>query len=345
MTQPPWAFQSALQQNLYWFLHPQSKNLDAGGAHVVLQVAKLLAEGYGQLTFSPQKLNIISKRVPDFVESVYFSEDRAFRRPIVELARFGRDRMSPYLRHFFLHGSLASLDYCRGWSDVDTFLVVARETATDPQRLSMLRSLLHEAYAYLTAVDPLQHHGFIVMTEMDLLCFPPSALPPVALDVALSLLPGADAIEFQTRECAATIRSAAESRLALFQSALNSGEFRHHDRDGVYLQARWRNASNAMYQLKYFLSMIMIQPAYLLEALGCPCLKRDSFTRCREILASEWEIIERASAVRRQWPERECHPFRGNAIPSWVRDTIGEDYFERGLGLVAAVAAQVRSSD
>lgn len=345
VTQTPWAFQSALQQNLYWFLHPQSRVLDAEGEHVVAQVARLLAASYGQIQFPDQPLDAVTKHVPPFVESEYLAEDAHYRKPIAELARFSRERLAPYLSHFFLHGSLATLDYCRGWSDVDTLLVVSRETATDPRRLCALRALLHQAYAYLTAIDPLQHHGFIVTTEIDCQCYPISAMPPVVLDGAISLLPGAGMIDLRCRNTDNEIRNAVTGRVALFRDAVGSGVFRHHPRHGVYLKAHWQNADDAMYQLKYFLSVIMIQPAYLLEATGRRSLKGDSFALCRDILADQWAIIDRASTVRREWPNHENHPFRGNAIPDWVRECIGDDYFERGLDLVQAVAEYVASSE
>ena len=337
----PLSFQDALLQNLYWFLHPQSLCLDATGAHVVAQVAEMLAASYRQLSFPPQPLETVVKYVPPLAEADYLAADAQYRQPVMDLARFAQSRLVPYLSHLFLHGSLATLDYCRGWSDADTFLIVSRDTATDPRRLVELRSLLHESYSYLTAIDPLQHHGFIVATEIDLACYPTAHLPPVVLDTATSLLPGREEIVFQCRDCVDEIRGAIQSRVVLFRDAVTTGEFRHHARNKVYLQARWRNAHDAMYQLKYFLAVIMMQPVYYLEAESQACSKRDSFDLCRPLFPEYWDIIERASAVRRLWPERESHPFQSNTVPAWVRTVIGEDYFERGFALAQAIARRL----
>lgn len=332
--------QAALRENLYWFLHPHSFRLDEEGVHAPGQVARLLAAGYAALDGRPRRedLHVVVKQPPAFCEEQYLRHDAAYRQPVAALARFAQEKLTGYLSHFYLHGSMASEDYSLGWSDVDTLMVVSRATLIDPQSLLVLRQHVRQAYGLLLEVDPLQHHGFILTTEIDLECYPTMVMPPVVLDHALSLLPGRDEIIFHCRDCRAEIRAAIHGRVALMRQACDSGEFRHHARNGVYLQSQWRNADDAMYQLKYFLSVVMIQPSYLQEALGAPCFKRDSFDLCRSALAPHWEIVEKASAIRCLWPRHQSHPFQGNSVPEWVKDILGPDYFVQAHGLVAAIA-------
>ena len=38
-----------------------------------------------------------------------------------------RDQIKKYINHFLLHGSLSTLDYIKGWSDLDTWVIIDDE--------------------------------------------------------------------------------------------------------------------------------------------------------------------------------------------------------------------------
>jgi hypothetical protein len=64
----------------------------------------------------------------------------------------------------YLHGSLATLDFIPGASDLDLVYVLNETTSKDDGRLLALRSLLKKTTASFYAVDPFQHHGPYIIT-------------------------------------------------------------------------------------------------------------------------------------------------------------------------------------
>lgn len=335
--------QDSLHGLLTWFLDPRSCGLDQEGEHRPAAIAAHLAcsyEAWGGRVL-PGVDPVVKLGQPMEAER-YLREDSHYRGRIMVLCRFIQQRLQPYLTHAYLHGSLATQDYARGWSDVDTFLVVRESVVTDSAALIELRRACFAARPLFVAICPLQHHGFIVATEQDLASYPSNYLPAVVLDAALSLLPGQPPLRlFPRAGSSGAVRGLLERRDAL-RSAVNSGVLRHHPKDGVYLQADYRNAEDGMLQLFSLLGYLMTVPAYVLDARGQACGKRESFTLARGIFSTAaWSVIERASAVRAAWPEREGVKYAGNAIPQWVRDLLGTDYFKDALLVLeeAAVAA------
>ncbi len=192
--------------------------------------------------------------------------------------------------------------------------------------------------------DPLQHHGFIFVTEYDLDLYPSIFMPAVVFDHALSLLSDEKDIVLNMRDSAEEAKSNIYYWQKVLTKALDTGYLEHHAYNGEYLKGSYSNADNGMYQFKYLLGLNLLLPGYFLEIRGAPSYKRDSFLRCEGMFEPEiWEIVEKASTIRTLWPEREIHPYQGNAIPSWVQDIIGPDYFEESLRLINRMIQQIET--
>ena len=88
-----------------------------------------------------------------------------------------------------------------------------------------------------------------------------------------------------------------------------------------------------MYQLKYFLSLIMLLPTLYLDAIGEPCYKKESFSKIKYKFINEWEIIEKATEIRTLWQINEEFPYTTNKIPDWVVELLGGNYFSRAYKL------------
>lgn len=339
------AFQNTLINLLSWFLGRQSKRLEHRGEFGVQTIAAHICSSYrcfpaNAFVTQRKKVNVKPQKMASFV-----NRDPEFLKPIGQLASFARRELAPFVKYFILHGSLATADYVRGWSDVDTLIVVNRDTFHDSALLLKFRELMMRAYGFLIEVDSLQHHGFIVVTENDLRAYPENFLPPVVLENAINLMSEDEAVvlDLFVRDDRNACASSIESRQRVYRDALETGTFRHHAYRGEYLRACFGNAENAMYQLKYFLAAIMSLPALYLTAIGKPCYKRESFDRCRSLFSDrEWEIVEKASCVRRKWDECEDFPFTGNAIPEWVQAELGGTYFADADRFVDAVASLLR---
>ena len=125
--------------------------------------------------------------------------------------------------------------------------------------------------------------------------------------------------------------------------ANESKVLRHHKYNDSYLVENYEN-EDAMYQLKYFLSILMTLPAYYLDAKGSPSYKRDSFEIVENDFPKNWEIIEKATEIRNSWAKNETHPYEGNSIPTWVKEILGYDYFERAYNLSSEMLASLEET-
>ncbi len=69
-----------------------------------------------------------------------------------------------HFRGAYLHGSLATLDFVAGSSDLDLVYVLSDETAQSPDAIINLRSRLQETTRYFYAIDSYQHHGPYILS-------------------------------------------------------------------------------------------------------------------------------------------------------------------------------------
>ena len=330
---------------LTWFLDPRSAVLDAEGDHRPRALASHLACCYRHLGRLRPAGRPVATSPTCFDANGYLRDDYEFRRGVVDLCDAMRRLEGEFITHFYLHGSLATLDYEKGWSDVDTFMVIKQEVVTDDGRLHALRQRCLAAWPLLLAIAPLQHHGLIVATEEDLVSYPSHYLPLPVFDHALSVLDAPPAV-FQLRPAAGgSLRSLTDRRDALAE-AVATGILRHHPKNGVYLQGGFRNAADAMGQLHALLDYAMLVPAVFLDAIGEPCYKRESFARARPYFSdAAWTIIDRATEIRRTWPAIEGLSYEGNAVPAWLQDILGPDYLQGAWRLLDEAVGQAMTTE
>ena len=236
--------------------------------------------------------------------------------------------MKPFVSHFILHGSMATLDYCKGWSDVDTLVVVKSSTMNNFFKLLELRSISYEAHKLLYRIDPLQHHGLIFISEDDLDSYPSYYLPIPVLKNSVTLINEANTISVGYRESKEEMISGVMNRIKLIKSAQKEGVLKHHAYYGEFLLENYKNFENGMYQMKYYLGGISLLPTLILGVLGQECYKRDSFRLAKSLFSTEaWESVEKVERIRNLWPQKETHPYPNNKIPNWLQEELGKNYF------------------
>ena len=61
--------------------------------------------------------------------SVFLKKDKSYKIKILQCFNFlKKNKIDDYFKIFCVHGSLASDDYIKNWSDLDTFVVIRNET-------------------------------------------------------------------------------------------------------------------------------------------------------------------------------------------------------------------------
>jgi len=332
--------QDNFHEMLTWFLNPKSISLDKEGPWRVANIAKNLCSQYQFLQTTKEKKETNTITIEALQEEDYIAKDKDFLTPVITLKTFANKQLKPFLKDFLVHGSMATLDYAKGWSDFDTFVIIKGETFKDHQSLIALRTLLWEAHPTLLEIDPLQHHSFIYCTEFDLTNYPSYYLPKEVLPYSKSLF-GNTEIEIHTISVQEKVKDNFRKKVALFKQAVEEGIFKHHVYQGEYLLANYENSNNAMYQMKYFLAVVMILPSLYLEAKGQSCYKKFSFEKVKEEFTQSWDIIEKASKIRLLWETKEQHPYQNNNIPEWLKKELGNNYFEEAYLLISEMDKKV----
>jgi len=329
-------------QLLTWFLSSKSQHLDVEGPWVVNMMAKNIAFSYTALPVLKDGLFQSKIKIPKINEHDYQCKDKQYLRSILNLQDYVRINIEQYVVDFLIHGSLSTLDYSVGWSDLDTLVIVSGETIKNPTALIDLRSKLSVAQQYLYEIDPLQHHGFIFCTEFELSQYLEYCMPLEVLFESKSLLRDST-LRINHDRSNALNSHFFELKTRTLEKAYNEGVLHHHPYEGKYLLDNYKDM-NTMYQMKYFLSVVMSLPIYYLDAIGEPSYKKDSFRKLESVFSLDWGIIEKASTVRAKWAEQENHPYVGNDIPGWLPIELGAEYFDRAYKLSKAMLDKLKTA-
>lgn len=211
--------------------------------------------------------------------------DTEYLSPVLALKEYAQVGLNDLLRGLYVHGSISTLDYVEGWSDLDTLCVIAGQTAKDPRKLAQLRRRLHESHKFLYAFDPLQHHGHSVVTSVDLRFYPSTFLPPIVLEHSKPLLGDGEIVLIPRDD-----RLERESALRSLCDSIK----RIADRENADIYTR-----------KTAYHMVLLLPTLFLQALDKPTYKRESFDKARMYFTEDmWAAIDMASKIRKNWSLR-----------------------------------------
>ena len=134
-------------------------------------------------------------------EQDYPPENRSYLSPMFELKKYADRHFVEFLKGFYLHGSLATMDYIPYWSDLDTFMIVNKETLLNPPALLELRNRILQSHKYLYQIDPHQLHGHLLISEFDLDYYPQAFFPTILFDYAKSFFDDNTPCEYKLRDC------------------------------------------------------------------------------------------------------------------------------------------------
>ena len=263
----------------------------------------------------------------EFKKEDYIKNDSKYLYPVLRLADYVNQNLKEFLVDFIIHGSISTLDYSIGWSDLDTLLIIKKDTLRSPDKLINLRRHILNIVPELYSIDTLQHHEFIITTEKSILHPSYSLLPAEAINFSKSLF-GSKTLKISLNRENKSARKTVLSINNLFKKSFEVGYMDHHKKNKIALEDNFEN-QNCMYQLKYFLSCIMTLPTYYLDSIGKPCYKKFSFEYFYERTSIDLEILKKSSKIREIWPKMEKFPYEGNKIPDWIFDILGTNYFER----------------
>ena len=131
------SLQKSTNNLLNWFLDDRSLCLDNDGGHRPYEIAKQISLTYKHLDFFKSKSKNIRLLKPKVYNSEEYlaGEDSEFLKIIDEMAKYIKSFLYEYIETFLLHGSCGSKDYSKGWSDIDSFMVIRKSTIESADKL------------------------------------------------------------------------------------------------------------------------------------------------------------------------------------------------------------------
>lgn len=196
-----------------------------------------------------------------------------------------KDLIERRFQHLFLgvivHGSVATNEVIK-YSDFDGLLIIKDEY----QNSKDLQLFKKQSMKIIYKFDPLQHHGWFQISENQLKNYPENYLPHVVLENAKTLYPlKTISIEIEIIKHP-DFKKSLESMTTFLERKISQN---------------WTPRN--MYQLKSFLSEIMLLPTLYYSAKhGKGIFKKQSFELVKnEFEISEWSPIQIASEIREDW--------------------------------------------
>jgi hypothetical protein len=213
-----------------------------------------------------------------------YTHDSAYLKPILDLLEH-MEELKNDLVGFYIFGSMATLDYVRGFSDLDALIILKDETMRCAKKLQRVAKKLRLGSKYLYQIDPLQHHCFFVLTEMDLRCHNTAIFP-------IELLQNMRALDSSKKVLKVRPRDTRLERLKAFWEHVQ-----------FYRRIYCQEVINNLYDYKCYIHWLLMLPTIYLQAIGISCYKRDSFEIIKDYFSGEeLTIINHVSYLRNKWP-------------------------------------------
>lgn len=215
----------------------------------------------------------------------YKKSDVEYVKPLEELKKYANRNLKQYLLGFYLHGSLATKDYIRQWSDVDTISIISKETLKDPKKLLKLRNKMYYVRRFFYEIDPLQHHGSIIISEYDLDNYCQAYFPVPIFEYAKSFFKDDKVVQFKVRD----FSSESLKKLFWFVSYFRK----------LNTEKKFNLGS---YDTKILLHNITLFPTMYLQARGILMYKKFSFDMAKKDFKKDiWKIMDDISSMRLNW--------------------------------------------
>lgn len=252
--------------------------------------------------------------------------------------------LRPFLINVYIHGSYGSEDE-NAYSDLDALVIVDMESLQSDRSFAFLIRRLFSAQRLFRRIDPLQHHGWFVLTEWDTADWPQTYFPIELFADAKCLFSGkgealALHVQTQSQDYQTPFRNLAEE---------------------IQRKLRARNFLSNIYALKGLLSQFMLLPTLFMQATQHKGInKKYSFQLAKKDFSrKEWSVMDAISGIRENWhcainPFQRfilfrIHPvfqrIKGRipmAIPSDIRESFSDDFCNRMDAYVSSLMKKVK---
>ena len=275
----------------------------------------------------------------------YLSKHKHYLKPIDNLYKYLKnEKLNKYFSYFLIHGSLADKTYVRGWSDVDTFVVLKNSILKSNKKINHLRKKIKSLYNFFFEICPLQHHGLIIFSENDLTNYSNNYLPYQALNNNINLLNHKKRLILKCLDDDNfTLFNDLKERLKLLENAKKIGIYKHHPYKGRYLRFPLKKNRKEMYQLFCHLGYMNTLPAYYFSCTGKSMNKKNSFSRFEKNFKNKKVIrlIKKSEKIRFLWGMKNYNKINNFYIPEWVVSSLGKNYLSECIQVFKSIIKEI----
>ncbi len=237
--------------------------------------AGYIQKSYGLYTSAP-----VSSSQELFNIEPYSGNDSA----AIAIADYLQKNLAAELVCAVVHGSIATEEKIN-YSDFDGLVIIKNDVFKSTEKIQKVAEHLSKTYSLMINDDPLQHHGWFVMTEKELNNWPSWRFPPVIFNYSKSLLAIPVELKIKSVDVPELCRAGLSHVIASVIKTLQNGF-----------------PANA-YQLKSLFSEFMLLPTLFLHAkFGKGIYKKFSFTEAKKYFdENSWKSMDEVSSIRREW--------------------------------------------
>lgn len=223
-----------------------------------------------------KKSKDIKISIPSIDINKYPLQDKEYLSVFKKLNEIGERLRVEKKGTLLLFGSLATRDYVKGHSDLDTVFIISKEACLNRKKLLEIRKDIAEIMRESYFIDSLQHHGPYIFREHDLEMFPQYYLPFAVWEKMVSFC-GDVELNFTER------KTSAEEMVGELQ--------RYKELFLKIVEKPIEKLPKSNYSRKYLYQAILLFPAIYLLAMGNPCYKKDSFVLIRKHMGAQGNML------------------------------------------------------
>jgi hypothetical protein len=226
--------------------------------------------------------------------------DEAYFKPIVNVYH-KCNRIESHIENVVLTNSLVSLDYKKGYSDVDAIVFLKRDAFESIGALKEVKKTISQLLKQVYLFDPFQHHCFYVMNQVDLSFYPQAFYPTILFEHSVNLIDKDSKLSYHFRE------DNTEKKLALYK-VLNVLTNYTEQKDAAFQN---------LARLKHFVSNITLLPVFYIQMVNGYIYKRDAFEQIGEYF-EDLSMFKMAEKIRSEFPYKRLV----KSFPSFLHPSI-----------------------
>lgn len=213
--------------------------------------------------------------------SKYIRKDEAYRSAVAELTLWARADLAWAFEHLNVFGSMATLDYVQGSSDVDLFGILKNEVVESPEAILKLRTSLKRLWPLLYRTDALQHHGILIFGSADISFYSQADFPLTVLKYARTLV-GAG-----RRKIVLSERDSTFERIYVYNTVRQ-----------YFRSVAFHGMPHSAFHYKLFINTFLLFPAFALQIGGKYRYKKYTFAPfLRSVPRDCADVLRRAMTV------------------------------------------------